>query len=243
LGSSQPTVHSHVAERASSSLGLQPTSRVSRKQPAATRAAPSLRFLASPRHPRRRSARRSECQPAAAFRPQVFSTSRRFAPHVASRACFIPQARPGFTLQGLLLPGSRAASRRSLPSCRYRLAPAASRALLPPRVRCPPAAGEGVGGSMPSWGSSSPGSSLSRPQATLPPPSPHALRRHPYETDVHLRHRVSAHREPGSSLARPPTLLRSMASSNRSPVQSRDRTGLIFSPQGRSRVAALPYAR
>jgi hypothetical protein len=57
---------------------------------------------------------------AAAFRPQVFSTSRRFAPRVASRACFIPLARPGFPLQGLSLPRSRAASQRPLPSCRCR---------------------------------------------------------------------------------------------------------------------------
>jgi len=43
-------------------------------------------------------------QPPATLRPQVFSTSRRLAPSSNSRACFIPQPRPGFVLavQGLL---------------------------------------------------------------------------------------------------------------------------------------------
>ena len=44
-------------------------------------------------------------QPPASFRPQVFATSRRLAPSSVSRACFIPQPRPGFALcavQGLL---------------------------------------------------------------------------------------------------------------------------------------------
>jgi hypothetical protein len=35
-------------------------------------------------------------QPPASCRPQVFSTSRRFAPSSVARACFIPQPRPGF---------------------------------------------------------------------------------------------------------------------------------------------------
>jgi len=34
------------------------------------------------------------------FRPQAFSTSRRFALPPASRACFIPQPRPGFSRSG-----------------------------------------------------------------------------------------------------------------------------------------------
>ena len=176
-------------------------------------AAPSLRFRASPRHPLRGSARRGRCHPAAAFRPQVFSTSRRLAPHEGSRACFIPQARPGLPLQGLLLPRSRTASRRPLPSCRCRRRaseetrhPLVFRALLPSRIRSPPDAGEGAGGAMPSWVSPRQGFSLPRPQATLPPPSPHVLGRPPYGTDVRLHLRVSAHRWHGSSLARPPTL-------------------------------------
>jgi len=36
----------------------------------------------------------------AKFRPQVFPTSRRLAPPLASRACFIPQPRPGFFRSG-----------------------------------------------------------------------------------------------------------------------------------------------
>jgi hypothetical protein len=41
-------------------------------------------------------------QSPATFRPRVFATSRRFAPPPASRACFIPQPRPGFSVQGIL---------------------------------------------------------------------------------------------------------------------------------------------
>jgi hypothetical protein len=51
------------------------------------------------------------------FRPQRFSRSRRFAPPHATWACFIPQPRPGFALQGF----------SSLPS---RLASSTSRSLL-----------------------------------------------------------------------------------------------------------------
>ena len=44
-----------------------------------------------------------ELPPPASFRPQVFSTSRRFAPPSDSRACFIPQPRPGSSsVQGFL---------------------------------------------------------------------------------------------------------------------------------------------
>jgi hypothetical protein len=55
---------------------------------------------------------RAGYQPVAALRPQVFSTSRRFTPCVALRACFIPLARPGLPLQGFPLSRSRIASRR-----------------------------------------------------------------------------------------------------------------------------------
>lgn len=45
------------------------------------------------------------------LRPQAFSASRRFAPPSASRACCIPQPRPGlFTVQGFLPPHSRPGS-------------------------------------------------------------------------------------------------------------------------------------
>jgi len=63
-------------------------------------------FLSSSRHLRRRPrphhgfrgplAGCESSQPLASFRPQVFSTSRRLAPSSVSRACFIPQPRPGF---------------------------------------------------------------------------------------------------------------------------------------------------
>jgi len=107
--------------------------------------APPMRFrcLIAPSAPRVR--RHGGCQSTAAFRPQVFATSRRLTPRDALRACFIPLARPGFPLQGLSHPGSRATSRWPLPSCRLppvRLPLArathrrpASRALLPLGVR------------------------------------------------------------------------------------------------------------
>lgn len=42
----------------------------------------------------------------AAFRPWVFATLRRLSPQDDLRACFIPLARPGFSLQGFFLAGS-----------------------------------------------------------------------------------------------------------------------------------------
>lgn len=47
---------------------------------------------------------------AAAFRPRVFATPRRFAPQLALRVYFTPLARPGLTLQGLSLSRSRPGS-------------------------------------------------------------------------------------------------------------------------------------
>jgi hypothetical protein len=44
------------------------------------------------------------------FRPRRFSRPRRFAPLDALWACFIPQPRPGFTLQGLAPQPSRRGS-------------------------------------------------------------------------------------------------------------------------------------
>jgi hypothetical protein len=94
------------------------------------------------------SARHDGGQPIAAFRPQVFATSRRFAPRSTSQACFILLARPGFPFQGFPLSESRIAFRRPLPSCCYRAAhlPLARttssrlsfKALLPLKVRCTP---------------------------------------------------------------------------------------------------------
>ena len=59
-------------------------------------------------------------QPPASFRPQVFSTSRRFAPPSDSRACFIPQPRPGFSIRPGVSPVAQRSStrRRALPPCR-----------------------------------------------------------------------------------------------------------------------------
>ena len=65
--------------------------------------------------------RRDGFHATAAVRPQVFATSRRLAPRYALRACFIPLARPGFSLQGLT--PRREPSRlfaATLPSFRYR---------------------------------------------------------------------------------------------------------------------------
>jgi len=62
---------------------------------------PALGFLPSSRC-RRRSPRFAGIPAPAAFRPQVFSTSRRFAPPPVSRACFIPLPRPGFPFRGLV---------------------------------------------------------------------------------------------------------------------------------------------
>jgi hypothetical protein len=57
------------------------------------------RFRSSSRRPRSRPPPRE--QPAlATFRPQVFSTSRRFTPRSVSRAYSIPQPRPGFDRSG-----------------------------------------------------------------------------------------------------------------------------------------------
>jgi hypothetical protein len=81
-----------------------------------------------------------------AFRPRRFSRPRRFQPPPASRVCFTPQPRPGFTLQGFCLASSRTISSMAValssltnPRCRLpgaTLAGPALRALLCRRVRC-----------------------------------------------------------------------------------------------------------
>jgi hypothetical protein len=88
----------------SESYGTTPTTRRFR------RVVPSVRFPASSRHPCRGSARHGGFHATAAFRPRVFATPRRLAPHVTLRAYCIPQARPGFSLQGLSLARSRLGS-------------------------------------------------------------------------------------------------------------------------------------
>jgi len=103
----------------------------------------------------------------------------------ALRACFIPLARRGFSLQGFPIPGSRILSRGPLPSCRYQRSSfslrrraavgpasgpcspwksvAAWRAFNPSGARCPPGL------------SPLQGSHVLRPWSTLPSTSPHEL--------------------------------------------------------------------
>jgi hypothetical protein len=49
---------------------------------------------------RRRATRPTASNPLVSLRPQVFSTSRRFAPRAVYRACFIPNPPLGFSLRG-----------------------------------------------------------------------------------------------------------------------------------------------
>jgi len=101
--------------------------------------------------PHFRSAPRHGHPKPASFRPRRFSRPRRLAPPPTLRACFIPQPRPGFALQGFPLAGSRAGSSPAVALVSFLLAdcppvlsigrhqPAsASRALLFRRVRCAP---------------------------------------------------------------------------------------------------------
>jgi hypothetical protein len=128
----------------------------------------------------------------AAVRPQVFATSRRFAPQNTLRACFIPLARPGFSLQGLSLAGSRyGSSPQLLPSCRYRAldspcealhAKPGFKALLSRRVRCDRPAVKRSGRPIPSWAFPSPGPASPRPEIVLPRSSPLELASHSYGT-------------------------------------------------------------
>jgi hypothetical protein len=72
-------------------------------------ARPALGFLPSSRR-YRWSPRFASVPVLALFRPQAFATSRRLPPPPASRACFIPQPRPGFPYRGLVPTRSRAGS-------------------------------------------------------------------------------------------------------------------------------------
>lgn len=96
----------------------------------------------------------------AAVRPRVFATPRRFAPQPALRAYSIPLARPGFSLQGLLLAGSRHGSSprpcpRAVTACRAPLRATNTkldfRALLSRRVRCARSAVKRAEHPIPSW--------------------------------------------------------------------------------------------
>jgi hypothetical protein len=162
-----PPVPANVSIRGSSSYELRFASRVSTRQcppPVVSDwAVPSMRFLASSRHQLTGFAVADGFHTTAAVRPQVFATSRRFAPRPALRACFIPLARPGFSLQGLLLTGSRhGSSPRSCPlAVTTRQAPLRAtnaqtdfRALLSRRARCVRSAVKRAKRPIPSWASS-----------------------------------------------------------------------------------------
>jgi hypothetical protein len=183
-------------------------------------------------------------------RPQVFATSRRLAPCVTLRAYFIPLARPGFPLQGLPFPGSRAASRRPVPSCRCRRPSFATRttkkrpldfrALLPlgvrcafgvplglPTARCPHGVHPRQG--LPFLGRSPrfrrpPLSSFSRERQDVRAPAPQGLP----EPRTRLVSRETADPLEVPDLVE--LLIRS----------GRHRTGLIVSPRARRRVATPP---
>jgi len=75
-------------------------------------------FLPSSRHDWR-SPQFARVPDLVTFRPRVFSTSRRFTPPPAPRACFIPQPRPGFSRLGVGPDLQRASTRRRpQPPCR-----------------------------------------------------------------------------------------------------------------------------
>jgi hypothetical protein len=107
--SSRSSIHRRpraLFARGSSSYELQSTFRVSTKHSPPPVSRPSGSFLEvscliAPSASRVR--RHDGFHATAAVRPRVFSTPRRFAPHVTLRACFIPLARPGFSLQGVSL--------------------------------------------------------------------------------------------------------------------------------------------
>ena len=186
-----------------------------------------------------------------AFRPQVFTTSRRLTPCTALRAYFIPLALPGFPLQGFSFSRSRNASRRPLPSCRYHR-PASRcqaterqpvfRALLPRRR--PP---HSVTRLNTTAQGALLGFFLSRvflPSAVgrLSAPLPSRASVHAVRDVVYLLHRVSPNRENGTSLARPLPLLRFSTSSTSSSIREHHRTWLMVSPRARRRVATTPDA-
>jgi hypothetical protein len=209
-----------------------------------------VRCLSAPSAPRVR--RHDECQPAAAFRPQVFSTSRRFAPRDALRACFISLARLGFPLQGFPFPGSRTSSRRPrtlLPLPAVFLIPCGSdspwdrlQGLAPPGsplldrlavhrpgARCPP-------GFSPLQGTQSFGRGSRFRDA-----SPLELGPRSYGTSSRTCSPGSSRTEGPTGLSRDlPTLLRFRASSGHSLVRRRDRTGLMFSPETGCHVTVSP---
>lgn len=75
-----------------------------------------LGFRSSSRHDRKASTRCKGFQSLATFRPQAFTASRRFTPLPGSRACSIPQPRPGFSRPGASPPVRRVAPHRTDPT-------------------------------------------------------------------------------------------------------------------------------
>lgn len=161
------------------SLGFSPPSESPETcpPPASRPMVPPLRFPASSRTPQRGFARRAGFQAVAAFRPQVFATSRRFAPQlpcglVPSRLHV--QASP---FRGFASPGAVPASRRPLPSCGCsRALPSLAgrphpklrfRALLPWRIRCDEATLKRPARPIPSWAFPSPGLPSLRTEARV----------------------------------------------------------------------------
>jgi len=189
----------------SSSCELRSASRVSRDQPTTRRlrldgSSHEVPRLIAPSTSRVR--RRDGFHTTAAVRPQVFATSRRFAPHDALRACSIPLARPGFSLQGFSLARSRYGSspQPCLLAVTARFAPLARRSTRSPTSRpCSP--GESV--------ATEP--RLSDPSAR----SPRGL--HPLQGLLHLGRRSCFHDPPLSSLPRTRTgrVLRRSSGSHR----------------------------
>jgi len=201
----------------SSSCELRSVSRVSRDQPTTRRlrlggSSHEVLRLIAPSTSRVR--RHDGFHATAAVRPQVFATSRRFAPRAALRACSIPLARPGFSLQGFSLAGSRHGSSpqpclHAVTAC---IAPLAGRSSRSSASRpCSP--GESVARRpavkrsvrpIPSWASSSPGhrftSAVDRASTILPSRASPRTR-----TGRVLRRSTGSHRTEGWAVSRETT--------------------------------------
>jgi len=213
-------------------------------------AAPSMRFHASSRHQHLGSARHDGFHAIAAFRPQVFSTSRRFAPRCTLRACFIPLARPGFALQGFSLTRSRLDSspkpcplvvtasdpplaRRRRPKLRFR-------ALLPWRVRCVRFTVKQSDRPIPSWAFPSPRLASLRSWIAFLRSSPHELAA-PHVRDVRCSAPQGLPEPKDGTLSRErASLLEVRGLVVNFAVRNRARTGLIVSPREGCCVTAAP---
>jgi hypothetical protein len=155
--------------------------------------------------------------PPATFRPQGFSPSRRLTPRSPLRPCFMPQPRPGFTLQGFSLPSSRthlSTGRSLLPSGSPRLpirrpAPA-QRAPTSGLVATRESVASSTGVTpyqrpIPSWASPPSGSLSTRDGNGFPPPPPMSFGLGPFTLIPWPALRSVTRERPGLSLSRPPT--------------------------------------